>query len=252
MEPNERGRKQIEAGSAQRKSKAKRPGPGQLKGRPVGDVDRPERVKPSIRASASKRAGVAQRERDRAPQLERPVASVSIAQQSMRLRLRVEGESIVILDADIVDAPGSLPEDLRGSHFLEVRVGNQILAAQVLRDPGIAVGIPDRSAGDALRGHRFLQLDHYELAVRVPLGPLESLISERLQGSGASRPPAAPRLEVSIFEARANLALDPRRSGSLLAQGREELDRVAKSDPIPLDQLYGAGGRQRKATEQPR
>lgn len=249
MEPNERARKQIETGSARRKTKAKRIAVGQLKGRPLADADRPDRVKPSMRAA--ERAGVSQTEGRRRPQLERPALPRPIEQQSLRLRLRVEGESIAILDTDIVDAPGSLPEELRGTHFLEVRVGNRILAALALRDPGVAVGIPDRSDGEGMRGHRFIELEHYELAVRVPLGPLESLISERLQGSDASRQ-AAPRLEVAIFEARANLSLDPRRAGSLVVQGRDQLDRVARSEPLPLDRLYGAGGRQRKRGEEAR
>lgn len=249
MEPNERARKQIETPSARRRKKPKRLAPGQLKGRPLAQPDGPDRVKPSI--AAARRAGVSQDGGRRSLQLERPTPPRPIEQRSLRLRLRVEGESIAVLDADVVDAPGMLPEELRGTHFLEVRLGDRILAAQVLRDPGIAVGIPDRSDRKAMRGHRFIELDHYELAVRIPLGPLESLIAERLQGSDASRR-TGPRLEMAIFKSRASVSLDPRRAGSLQAQRRDQLDRVARSESLPIDRLYGSGGRQRKRGEEAR
>jgi len=246
MEPKERGRKQIETRAEQRESKARRLAAGQLKGRPVAQTDRPDRVKSPARAA--EHAVPSRDQVKRSPQLKRPEPPRSAEQQSLRLRLRVEGESISILDADIVDAPGTLPEEVRGTHFLEVRLGDRILAAQALRDPGIAVGIPDRSDHKAMRGHRFIELDHYEVVVRVPLGSLESIVAERLQGTPAQRR-YAPRLEIVILEARTSLSLDPRRAGSLQAQRRSDLVSVARSKPLPIDELYGAGGRQRKRAD---
>lgn len=246
MEPHERGRKQIETRAAQRESKARRLAAGQLKGSPVAESDRPDRVKAPARAAGR---DLTSHDKTRpSPQLTRPDPPRSVEQQSLRLRLRVEGESISVLDADIVDAPGTLPEEVRGTHFLEVRLGDRILAAQPLRDPGIAVGIPNRSDHKAMRGHRFIELDRYEVVVRVPLGPLETIVAERLQGSPAPRR-SGPRLEVAIFEAHTSLALDPRRPGSLQAQRRNELVSVARSKPLPIDELYGSGGRQRKRTD---
>ena len=80
MEPKERGRKQIETRAEQRESKARRLAAGQLKGRPVAQTDRPDRVKSPARAA--EHAVPSRDQVKRSPQLKRPEPPRSAEQQS--------------------------------------------------------------------------------------------------------------------------------------------------------------------------
>lgn len=235
METNDRPRKKIqESGKAasRRKSAVSRGAPaGSLKGRPLADEGRTGREKPSLAAARRTSSDAEQspsRRKDLPLPLERPDREDRREDRSLRLTLRVEGERITVVNAMEVDAPARELQPVRGSRFLEVRTGDQVLALEPLVDPGVAIGIPDpRDGADEFRGHREIELPSYEVAVRVPLEALES--------AGAPTP-AKRRIEVNLYRATENLELDPSRTDSV-REARRRLARVAASGPLAVDDV---------------
>jgi hypothetical protein len=213
---------------------------GELKGKPLDGGVRAGPEKMSL-AMARRTAVDAERPVGRRRELplptERPGAGDPGELRSLRLRLLVEGERITVLDAVEVDAPGSLPEQVRGTDFLEVRAGGEVVALEPLIDPGVAVGIPDASDMTEFRGHREMTLPSYELTVRVPLDVLESVVSRR-RGS-------IP-LEIDMYRATENLVVETRRFDMPRAARGDRLARVATTGRLTLDEVRRAGGRDRK------
>lgn len=146
--------------------------------------------------------------------------------RSLRLSLRVEGDQISVVNAIEVDAPARELQQVRGTSFLEVRVGDQVLALEPLVDPGIAIGIPDASDKEEFRGHREIQQPSYEVAVRVPLEALESAGEAGRRGA----------IEISVYDATENLELDPVRTDSI-RDARRRLARVATTGQLGVDEV---------------
>ena len=249
MDQDGRPRKDTAKQSARKRPAVKVAARGKLKGRPVAGAPRTDAAK--LPLSAARRAGrPAERivgGRDELPPPIRRLAEVAEDERSLRLRLLVEGKRITMLDAQEVEAPGTLPGELRGTNFIEVRSGGEVLAAQALVDPGIAVGIPDPADKKEFRGHRFIELPSYEIVIRVPLGPLRDLIDRHSQGRGeGSRRRSLPAIEIDLYQAKTHLVFDPRRDGPLAQAQRGKVSRLAQSGEIALDEVRGAGGRTQK------
>jgi hypothetical protein len=167
--------------------------------------------------------------------------------RSLRLRLLVEGDRISVLNAQVVDAPGMLPDHVRGTHFLEVRVGGEVLALTTLIDPGLAVGIPDPRDTKEFRGHKFTKLKSYQTFVRVPLERLDQVMSKGAQGVSSSRKPAElPSLEIAIYRANETLAVESRHVDLSSMARHETLARVATTGRLSLGDVRRAGGREHK------
>ena len=158
--------------------------------------------------------------------LERTDSSDRSEGRSLRLSVRVEGDRISVVNAIEVDAPARELQPVRGTSFLEVRVGDRVLALEPLVDPGIAIGIPDARDKEEFRGHREVQQPAYEVAVRVPLEALESAGEAERRGA----------IEVSVYEATENLELDPVRSDSV-REARRRLARVATTGRLGMDEV---------------
>jgi hypothetical protein len=237
MDANDRPRKKIaEGGKAdrRRKSPVSRGAPaGSLKGKPVAGEDRIGREKPGLaaaRRSASDTERTPGRRGDLPMPMERPDPNDRHEGRSLRLTLRVEGESITVVRAMEVDAPPSALQPVRGSTFLEVRAGDRVLALERLVDPGVAVGIPDRRDTKEFRGHREIELPSYEVAIRVPLEAMEST---------SEGPGDGPPIEVAIYRATETMEVDPLRfDATRETAGR--LDRVAATGRLTVDEVRGA------------
>jgi len=178
---------------------------GKLKGKPLADQGRAGPEKVSL--ATARRTGV-DAERVVSPRGELPLPSERQNAidpregRSLRLRLQVEGEQITVLDATEVNVPASLPERVRGTDFLEVRAGGEVVALEPLIDPGVAVGIPDPRDTKEFRGHREMTTPSYELTVRVPLDALESVLSRDIQGSpGQAERRGSIPLEIAVYRA---------------------------------------------------
>ena len=233
MDEYERPRKQIrkDGTAAKRRGSAVSRGlrSGSLKGKPRAADERLGPAKPSLgvarRTAADAERAVSGR-RDLPLPMERTDVSDRSEGRSLRLSLRVEGERISVVNAIEVDAPARELQPVRGTSFLEVRVGDRVLALEPLVDPGVAIGIPDSRDKEEFRGHREIQQPAYEVAVRVPLDALESAGEADRRGA----------IEVSVYDATENLELDPVRSDSV-RDARRRLARVATTGRLGVDEV---------------
>ena len=205
MHEYERPRKQIrkDATAAKRRGSSVSRGlrSGTLKGKPKAADERVGRAKPGL-GVARRSAADAERPVGGRRDLSLPMARGDMSDRSegrsLRLSLRVEGDQISVVNAIEVDAPARELQQVRGTSFLEVRVGDQVLALEPLVDPGIAIGIPDASDKEEFRGHREIQQPSYEVAVRVPLEALESPARRDAGGPSRSACTTPPRTSSSI------------------------------------------------------
>lgn len=207
---------------------------GELKGRPrPADESGPTKVP----VSRAKDASGAEREVTRRD-LPLPPAAVREVDEaegrSIGLRLEVSGDRITVLDSLEIDAPTEVPGRVRGTDFLALRAGDEILAVKRLVDPGIEVGIPDRNSPEL--GHREMTLDTYELTMLLPLDVLEQMDDRERQGA-ADRPEPRTTVEIELYRAEATTELVLGRRKAV----RDEpgLERVAASGELTLDSLRG-------------
>jgi hypothetical protein len=233
MDEYERPRKQIrkDATAAKRRGSTVSRGlrPGSLKGKLRAADERLGTVKPSVsvsRRTASDAERVVSGRREIPLPIERTEVSGQAGGRSLRLSVRVEGERISVVNAVEVDAPARELEPVRGTSFLEVRVGDRVLALEPLIDPGISIGIPDARDKEEFRGHREMQQPAYEVAIRVPLDALES------SGEGDRR----DAIEVNVYDATENLELDAGRSDAV-RDARRRLARVATTGRLRVDEV---------------
>ena len=233
MDEYERPRKQIrkDATAAKRRGSSVSRGlrSGSLKGKPRTVDERPGPTKPSLgvaRRTAADAERVVSGRRELPLPMERTDVSDRSEGRSLRLSLQIEGERISVVNAIEVDAPARELQPVRGTSFLEVRVGDRVLALEPLIDPGIAIGIPDSRDKEEFRGHREIQQPAYEVAVRVPLDALESSGDADRRGA----------IEISVYDATENLELDPVRSDSV-RDARRRLARVATTGRLGVDEV---------------
>jgi hypothetical protein len=222
--------------------------PGELKGKPIADM--PAGPSKAPVAAAKKTAVGAERITTSRRDLPLPNPADRpdrLKSASLRLRLLVEGERITVLGALEVDAPATIPEQVRGTDFLEVRVDNQLLALESLIEPGLAVGTPDPRDKRAFRGHRVVELSSYELTVRLPLDDLETIVSRNLQGTQANKAPSIP-VEIAIYRATEHMVIDPRRFERARAADDRQLVRVASTGSLSLEEVRRSGSRGGKPT----
>lgn len=238
MVGNDAPRKTIgDAKEARGGSRRKRLAPGKLKGKLLSAGTRPASVKASVGVARRLAGSVEQKvERGRELPKMRQIADDGQAAgpRSLWLRLKVKGKAITVLDAEPVDVDADRPDELRGTAFLEVRLGNELLAARALVDPGIAVGIPDYRSGEPFRGHRIMEMASYETFIRVDLERLMTLVerSERL---------ASPELEINLLRTDAHVGVTLDRSSPPLSADRRIAARTASSARVTISDLLGTG-----------
>ena len=208
---------------------------GELKGRPrAADDSGPTKVS----VSRAKHDSAAEREVGRRDLPLPPVAMRDVVEaegRSLGLRLEVSGDGITVLDSLEIDAPTELPRSVRGTDFLALSVGDEIVAVKRLIDPGVAVGIPDRNAPKFL-GHREMALDTYELTMLLPLNVIEQ-IDDRARQGVAGRPAPGTTVEFELYRAAETTVLEPGRRSAV--RRRRGIERVAGSGELTLDSLRG-------------
>ncbi|MHA6695306.1 hypothetical protein [Homoserinimonas sp. A520] len=257
MDETERSKKRIE--EPDEKAATEHPAAsngvaaGSLKGRPL-EPELTGRAKPSV-ADATKQAVQSDREVGRGdlplpPEADREAHEMD--GRSLGLRLEVSGDRITVLDSLEVDVPTFTPERVRGTDFLAVQSGDEILAMKPLIDPGIAVGIPDRNDTE-FRGHREMVLDTYELTVLLPLDAIERLTARDLQGSPDRTDQPESAVEIVMYRSAETSEMQPGRQAAI--RGRDDLEVVASSGQLTLDTLRGTGwadARRRRDDVKPR
>jgi hypothetical protein len=214
---------------------------GELKGRPLEPETEPtDRSKPSV-ADAMKLGAQSDREVGRRDLPLPPEAGADtrpVDGRSLGLRLEVSGDRITVLDSLEVDALTVVPDHVRGTDFLAVQAGDEILAMKRLIDPGIAVGIPDPNDTE-FRGHREVVLDRYELTVLLPLDAIERLTARDVQGTPDRSDQAESTLEIVMYRTPETRVMEPRRQAAI--RSRDDLEVVASSGQLTLDALRRTG-----------
>ncbi len=248
MDDYGRPRKQIEASgkaAGRRRSARSTKGVarGKLKGKAV-TVDAPAGSKKPTVAAARRAAAEVERTPDARRELPLPMehpieGNVRAENWSLRLRLLVEGERITVLDAVEVDAPAPQADRVRGTNFVEVRAGSDILTVQPLVDPGVEIGIPDPNDTTEFRGHREVAVASWEVAVRVPLEAIDALIARDEQRRDRSS------FEVAVYQASETIEVDPVRFDTVRG-ARGGLARVATSGRLSIDQVRAPRSANRK------
>jgi hypothetical protein len=90
------------------------------------------------------------------------------SEQYIRLRMRVRGDRLSVLDSHLVDGPLAQTTTFPEGNAYEVTLGDQLLHAGYLPDLGIQRSFVNPSGPPEQRGHHFQEREVYEFNARVP------------------------------------------------------------------------------------
>jgi hypothetical protein len=95
------------------------------------------------------------------------------AEQYVRLRVRVRGSRLTVLDSHLVDGPLMAPTALHGAAVYEVTVGDRLVFAAAIPDLGQEQrSFPNLEGPPDQRGHHFTERLSAEFSVRIPAAEL--------------------------------------------------------------------------------
>jgi hypothetical protein len=153
-------------------------------------------------------------------------------EQYIRLRIRVRGSKLTVLDSHLVDGPLSQAQGFSTPNVYEITSGDRLLHAGELPDLGMQRSFVDPAATPE-QGHHFTERPIYEFTARVPANEV----------TRETLPTIAVRVHRIKEEARTGrLGLEP-----LAAQFPREVRQVAELIGLPASVLPEAiearGGR---------
>jgi hypothetical protein len=91
------------------------------------------------------------------------------AEQYVRLRVRVRGDRLTVLDSHLVDGPLTAPTTLHGAGVYEVTVGDRLVHAAAIPDLGLDQrSFPNPQGPPDQRGHHLTERATSEFSVRIP------------------------------------------------------------------------------------
>jgi hypothetical protein len=91
------------------------------------------------------------------------------AEQYVRLRVRVRGDRLTVLDSYLVDGPLTAPATLHGAGVYEVTVGDRLVHAAAVPDLGLDQrSFPNPEGPPDQRGHHLTERATSEFSVRIP------------------------------------------------------------------------------------
>jgi hypothetical protein len=102
-------------------------------------------------------------------------------QQYVRLRLRLRGDQISVIDSHLVDGPLGQVTAFPGTNAYEVTLDGRLLHAGSLPDLGVQRSFPNPSGSEIERGHFFTDRDVVEFVARVPAEALTTDSIGRVQ-----------------------------------------------------------------------
>ncbi|MCB0168088.1 MAG: hypothetical protein KDI79_27925 [Anaerolineae bacterium] len=86
----------------------------------------------------------------------------------VRLRLRVEGDTISVAGVTAVDGPLVIPENIHSGLVYEATYNQKRIGLGTIPDPGEFRSFPHPTPVPGQEGHHITELPSYEFAVRVP------------------------------------------------------------------------------------
>jgi hypothetical protein len=153
--------------------------------------------------------------------------------QYIRLRIRVENDSLTVVDSHLVDGPLGQATGFPGTNAYEVTLDNRLLHAGALPDLGMKRSLPNPAGPPEQRGHYFVEMPVYEFMARLPAAEVT--------------PETIKRITVRLY--RVKEQAQTRRLGPdpLSSQFAREMRRVAELEGLPESTLPEAiesrGGR---------
>jgi hypothetical protein len=89
-------------------------------------------------------------------------------EQYVRLRIRVEGDRLSVVDSHLVDGPLSQTTTFQGTNAYEVSYEDRLLHAGTIPDLGVQRSFANPAGPPEQRGHFLTSRDVYEFSARVP------------------------------------------------------------------------------------
>lgn len=102
-------------------------------------------------------------------------------EQYVRLRMRLRGEQLSVIDSHLVDGPLGQVTGFPGGNAYEVTLDGRLLHAGALPDFGIQRSFPNPGGPASQRGHFVTERDVVEFAARVPADELTPDTIRRVQ-----------------------------------------------------------------------
>jgi hypothetical protein len=114
----------------------------------------------------------------------------------VRLRMRVRGDRLSVVDSHLVDGPLGQPSSFHGTNAYEVTYQDRLLHAGTVPDLGMQRSFPNPKGPAEQRGHHFTPRDVFEFAARVPADEVtaETIGGIRVALHQVEEPTSAPRL----------------------------------------------------------
>jgi hypothetical protein len=107
---------------------------------------------------------------DQLPPTSRPEAAAPrpAGEQYIRMRVRVRGDQLSVIDSHLVDGPLGQADGFSGANAYEVSVDDRLLHAGSLPDFGVQRSFANPNGPAEQRGHHFTERSTYEFMARVP------------------------------------------------------------------------------------
>lgn len=141
--------------------------PGVGKG---GGPDVSRAVKPAYNREAASRESTEQSPSGGYPdqQAARTGRTGAAGEQYVRLRIRVRGDRLTVVDSHLVDGPLAQSATFQGANAYEVTYHDRLLHAGTVADPNTQRSFPSPDGPEELRGHHITPREIYEFTARVP------------------------------------------------------------------------------------
>ena len=144
----------------------------------------------------------------------------------LRLRVRVTGHKMSVVDVAQVEGPLAQPDTLAGNFVYEVAHDGKRLATEHVPDLGVRRSYPRPDGPQEGRVHHLEPMSTFEFNVRV--------------ASDALSQAALPQTEIALYQVKADTPPHPMNAQLLSAQFSQHLREVARMKGIDTESLPGA------------
>lgn len=167
------------------------------------------------------------------PKTRRQVRSGTRDEQYIRMRVRVRGDRLSVVDSHLVDGPLGQTQVFSAANVYEVTVDDRLLHAGSLPDLDVQRSFVNPVAGPEQQGHHFSNRSTYEFMARVPAHEVT--------------PETIGRIAVRLHRAKDEARTDRLGSAPLTHQFAREIRQMAELVGLPASVLPEAieerGGR---------
>jgi hypothetical protein len=167
------------------------------------------------------------------PKARRRGKSGTSDEQYIRMRVRVRGDRLSVIDSHLVDGPLGQTQGFSGPNVYEVTVDDRLLHAGALPDLGVQRSFVNPVGPPEQQGHHFTDRSTYEFMARVPAQEVT--------------PETIGRIAVRLHRAKDEARTDRLGSAPLAHQFPREIRQVAELVGLPASVLPEAieerGGR---------